>query len=165
MNPGVGRRPSILTTYRSAFARMDSAASPLPRPLGLRILLGVAVATVVLGGAVLVLTAVGLGHADVRGMRLTGALRLGFLGGLAAAVAGAAAAAVGLARGRRGGAALLAAVWPVFALVCLTLDRLTPAPGPGRPLAFYVLALGLVPAAVTLWLARVGHGLPTRSAG
>jgi hypothetical protein len=104
----------------------------------------------------LVLTAVGLGHADVRGVRLTGALRLGFLGGLALAVAGAAAAAAGLARGRRWGAGLLAAVWPSFALVCLALDRVTPAAGAGRPLAFYVV-LGLLPAAVTLGLARLGR--------
>jgi hypothetical protein len=119
--------------------------SPAPHPLGTRVLHAVALATVVLGGAVLVLTAVGVGHADVRGLRLTGALRLGFLGGLALAVAGAAVAAAGLARGRRWGAGLLAVVWPSFALVCLALDRATPAPGPGRPLAFYVVAIGLLP--------------------
>jgi hypothetical protein len=139
--------------------------SPSPRPLGARVLLAVALAAVLLGGAVLVLTAAGLGHADVRGLRLTGALRLGFLGGLALAVGGAAAAAAGLARGRPWGAGLLAAVWPGFALVCLALDRATPAPGAGRPLAFYVGALGLLPAAVTLGLARLGRPPAERRAG
>jgi hypothetical protein len=139
--------------------------SPAPRPLGARVLHAVALATVVLGGAVLVLTAVGLGQADVRGLRLTGALRLGFLGGLALAVAGAAVAAAGLARGRWWGAGLLAGVWPSFALVCLALDRATPAPGPGRPLAFYLVALGLLPAAVTLGLARLGRPRAERRSG
>jgi hypothetical protein len=142
-----------------------SLRPPAARPLGARILHVVALATVVLGGAVLVLTAVGLGHADVRGLRLTGALRLGFLGGLALAVAGAAVAAAGLARGRRWGAGLLAVVWPSFALVCLALDRLTPAPGPGRALAFYVVAIGLLPAAVTLGLARLGRPPAERRSG
>jgi hypothetical protein len=142
-----------------------SLRPPAARPLGARILHVVALATVVLGGAVLVLTAVGVGHADVRGLRLTGALRLGFLGGLALAVAGAAVAAAGLARGRRGGAGLLAVVWPSFALVCLALDRATPAPGPGRPLAFYVVAIGLLPAAVTLGLARLGRPPAERRSG
>jgi hypothetical protein len=145
---------------------MRSAHRPSdPRPLGVRVLLGVALATAVLGGAVLVLTGLGLGYADVRGLRLTGALRLGFLGGLAVAVGGAAVAAAGLARGRQWGAGLLAAVWPSFALVCLALDRVTPAPGAGRPLAFYVVGLGLLPSAVTLGLARLGRPSDERRAG
>jgi hypothetical protein len=38
--------------------------------------------------------------------------------------------------------------------VCLALDRTVPAPGPGRPLAFYLVAIGLLPAALTVLLGR-----------
>jgi hypothetical protein len=118
------------------------------------VLLLAAALVALLGGAVLVLTAVGVGHADVRGLRLTGGLRLGFLAGLGVAVAGTATATVGLYRRRFWGVLVLAAVWPAFALVCLALDRITPAPGPGRPLAFYLVTIGLAPALLTLLLGR-----------
>jgi hypothetical protein len=123
-------------------------------PLRVRILLAVVACATLLGGAVVVLTALGLGHADVRGVRLTGALRLGFLGGLGLAVVGAAAGTVGLYRRRRWAVALLTAVWPTLALVCLTLDRLAPAPGAGRPLVFYLVGVGLAPALATWALGR-----------
>lgn len=112
--------------------------SPTPRgrPLRLRALLAAAAVLALLGGVVLVLTALGYGHADVRGLRLTDGLRLAFLAGLGAAVAGAGAAAVGLYRERRWAVPLFAAVWPAVALGSLALDRVAPAPGPGRPLAF-----------------------------
>jgi hypothetical protein len=142
-------------------------AEPARRPLGARVLLVVAAATTVLGALVLVLTAVGVGHADVRGQRLEGALRAAFLVGLAVAVAGAGAAAVGLYRRRGWAVGLLAAVWPTFALVCLALDRAAPAPGPGRPLAFYLVAIGLLPAALTVLLgrgARAQRGAPADAA-
>ena len=119
-------------------------------------LLGVAALVSLLGGAVLVLTALGFGHADVRGLRLTGSLRLGFLAGLGLATAGTITASVGLYRRRSWAVPLLAAVWPAFALVCLALDRTAPAPGPGRPLTFYLVVIGLAPAAVTLLLGRHG---------
>ncbi|HZF68723.1 MAG TPA: hypothetical protein VEZ47_11840 [Gemmatirosa sp.] len=135
------------------------------RPLRLRILLVVAVLVSVLGGAVFVLTALGLGHADVRGLRLTGGLRLGFLAGLGVAVASTATASVGLHRSRAWAVPLLAAVWPAFALVCLGLDRITPAPGPGRPLAFYLVTIGLAPALVTLLLGRHGSTRAARAGG
>jgi len=99
-------------------------------------------------------TALGFAHADVRGYRLTGALEGLFLAGLAAAVLGACVAAVGLSRRRRWAVPVLAAIWPVFALVCLALDRITPAPGTGRPLWFYLIAVGLLPVAATLLLGR-----------
>jgi peptidoglycan/LPS O-acetylase OafA/YrhL len=124
------------------------------RPLREQVLLIIAVLVSLIGGAVLVLTALGYGHADVRGLRLTGGLRLGFLAGLGVAVAGTGAAALGLFQRRRWAVPLLAAVWPAFALVCLALDRLTPAPGPGRPLAFYLIGVGLVPAVLTLLLGQ-----------
>ena len=130
----------------------SDAPTAARRPLGLRVLLAVAALVSLLGGAVLVLTALGFGHADVRGLRLTGGLRLGFLAGLGAAVAGTSAATAGLRRRRPWAVPLLAAVWPAFALVCLALDRLAPAPGPGRPLSFYVVTIGLGPALVTLLL-------------
>ena len=129
-------------------------AGPARRPLGARVLLAVAVAATVLGALVLVLTAIGVGHADVRGLRLQGALRTAFLLGLGVAVAGTGAAAVGLHRRRAWAVGLLAAVWPTFALVCLALDRTAPAPGPGRPLAYYLVAIGLLPAALTVLLGR-----------
>ena len=125
-------------------------------PAGQRVLLAVAVVVTLLGGAVLVLTALGLGHADVRGVRLTGALRLAFLAGLGMAVVGTGLGALGIVRRRSWAVALLAAVGPAFALVCLALDRLTPAPGAGRPLAFYVLGVGLAPALATWALGRQG---------
>lgn len=124
------------------------------RPFARSILLYIAVIVSLLAGSVLVLTALGFGHADVRGLRLTGGLRFGFLAGLGVAVAGTMTAAVGLYRDRPWAVPLLASVWPVFALVCLALDRLTPAPGPGRPLAFYLVMIGLAPALVTLLLGR-----------
>jgi hypothetical protein len=136
-----------------------------PRPLRLWVLLLAAALVSLLGGAVLVLTALGVGHADVRGLRLTGGLRLGFLGGLGVAVAGTGAAAVALYRRRFWGVLLLAAVWPAFALVCLALDRITPAPGPGRPLTFYLVTIGLAPALLTLLLGRRGHTHDARAAG
>ncbi len=40
------------------------------------------------------------------------------------------------------------------ALVCLALDRLTPAPGAGRPLAFYLVGVGLAPALAIVALGR-----------
>lgn len=123
------------------------------RPLRLSALLLGAALVALLGSAVLVLTALGYGHVDVRGVRLTGQLRLGFLGGLGLAVAGAGTAAVGLYRQRAWAVPLLAGTWPTFALVCLALDRLAPAPGAGRPIAFYLL-VGLAPALVTLLLGR-----------
>lgn len=122
------------------------------RPLRLRVLIAAAAIITLLGGAVFLLTALGYGHADVRGVRLTGGFRLTFLAGLGMAVCGTCAGAVGLYRQRRWAVPLLAAVWPAFALVCLALDRMTPAPGPGRPLAFYLLGVGLAPAIVTLLL-------------
>lgn len=124
------------------------------RPLRVWLLLGIAVLASLLGGLVFLLTALGIGHADVRGLRLTGGLRLGFLVGLGAAVAGASIASVGLYRRRRWAVPLLAGMWPAFALVCLTLDRVTPAPGPGRPLTFYGVTIGLAPALLTLLLGR-----------
>jgi hypothetical protein len=127
-------------------------STPENRPVRLRVLFAAAALVFLLGGTVLLLTALGFGHADVRGLRLTGALRMTFLAGLGLAVAGTGAATVGLYRQRRWAAPLLAAVWPAFALVCLTLDRITPAPGPGRPLAFYLLGIGLAPAIITLLL-------------
>jgi hypothetical protein len=122
------------------------------RPVRLRVLIAVTALVSLLGGAVFVLTALGYGHADVRGVRLTGGLRLGFLAGLGVTVAGTTAAAIGLYRERGWAIPLLVAVWPTFALVCLALDRITPAPGPGRPLAFYLVAVGLVPALLTMLL-------------
>jgi hypothetical protein len=127
-----------------------NTSTPEGRPLRVRLLFAAAALVSLLGGTVFLLTALGFGHADVRGLRLTGALRMMFLVGLGLAVAGTCAATVGLYRQRRWAAPLLAAVWPAFALVCLTLDRITPAPGPGRPLAFYLLGIGLAPAIVTL---------------
>jgi hypothetical protein len=118
------------------------------------VLITAAVLVSLLGGAVFVLTALGYGHADVRGLRLTGGLRMTFLAGLGLAVAGTCVATVGLYRQRSWAAPLLAAVWPAFALVCLALDRLTPAPGPGRPLAFYLIGVGLVPAVLILLLGQ-----------
>jgi hypothetical protein len=109
------------------------------------VLLGVAALVSLLGGAVLVLTALGFGS-----------LRLGFLAGLGLATAGTITASVGLYRRRSWAVPLLAAVWPAFALVCLALDRTAPAPGPGRPLTFYLVVIGLAPAAVTLLLGRHG---------
>jgi hypothetical protein len=169
VNFGLSRRKIVVCPSRANLHSMNSAAVPSASlPLGRRVLLGVALATVILGGAVLVLTAAGLGHADVRGMRLTGGLRLGFLGGLAVAVLGAATAGMGLVRRRRWAVGLLAAVWPTFALVCLALDRVTPAPGPGRPLTFYLGALGVLPAAATVLLGRsgrtAGHTAPANEA-
>ena len=135
------------------FPSMPSA----PRPLGARLLFVLALLAAALGGFVLLLTALGLGHADVRGVRLTGPWRWAFLAGLAAAVAGAAAGALGLRRGRPWAVGVLAATGPVFGLVCLALDRLVPAPGAGRPLAFYLLGVGLLPALATLLMARLGR--------
>lgn len=128
-----------------------------PRPFGARLLVGLALLAALLGGLVLVLTALGLGHADVRGLRLTGPWRSAFLTGLGLAVAGCVAGALGLRRARPWGVGVLAAVGPGFGLVCLALDRLVPAPGPGRPLAFYLLGVGLVPAALILLVARLGR--------
>jgi peptidoglycan/LPS O-acetylase OafA/YrhL len=125
-------------------------------PIGTQILLLVAGTAAFVGGTILVATALGFGQADVRGMRLEGGLERLFLGGLAVAVAGALAAALGLARRRRWAAGLLAAVWPAFALVCLALDRMAPAPGEGRSLLFYLVGIGLIPAVLTLMIGRIG---------
>jgi hypothetical protein len=126
----------------------------LPRSPGIRILLVAAVAASVIGGFVFVTTAMGLGHADVRGLRLQGTLEALFLAGVGISAAGAAAAAAGLRRGRRWAVVLFAAVWPFFAIVCLALDRMAPVAGPGRPLAFYLLWIGLLPAGLVLLLGR-----------
>lgn len=119
-----------------------------------RLLLAASAAVALLGTLVLLLTALGLGHADVRGVVLRGPLRLLFLAGLLVAVLGAATAHVGLRRRRPWAVIVLAAVGPAFALTCLALDRLSPAPGAGRPLAFYLLGVGLLPAAMVLLLGR-----------
>lgn len=135
---------------------------PVSLSVGTWILLVVAFSTSLVGGFVLIATALGFGHADVRGVPLEGGFNLLFLGGLAVAVAGAAAAAVGLVRRSDWAVGLLAAVWPSFALVCLLLDRIAPAPGPGRPLAFYLLGIGLVPAVLTLLLGCFSARFNTR---
>ncbi len=135
-----------------------------PRPLGARLLVALALLAAIFGGLVLALTALGFGHADVRGLRLTGGWRLAFLAGLGLAVAGCVAGAVGLRRARPWGVGVLAAVGPVVGLVCLALDRLVPAPGVGRPLGFYLLGVGLLPATLTLLLARVGRRTNARGA-
>jgi hypothetical protein len=129
-----------------------------PLTVGTRVLVGVAAAAAVLGGVMLVLTLVGMGQFDVRGLPLRGSLLATLLGGLALAVVGAAVAAAGLCRRARWAVALLAAVWPGFALLCLTIDRMSPAPGPGRSLAFYLVGIGLLPAAATLLLGRGARG-------
>jgi hypothetical protein len=129
---------------------------PAARSVGTWFLLLVAITASLLGGFILLATALGFGHADVRGVPLEGGFELLFLAGLGVAVALAGAAAVGFVRRRRWAVGLLAAAWPSFALVCLVLDRIAPAPGPGRPLAFYILGIGLLPAAITLLLGRVG---------
>ncbi len=137
---------------------------PTPRPLGARLLVALAFLAATLGGLVLVLTALGFGHADVRGLRLTGGWRLAFLAGLGVAVAGCVAGAVGVRRARPWGVGVLAAVGPLVGLGGLALDRLVPAPGAGRPLAFYLLGVGLLPAALTLLLARAGRRAGARGA-
>jgi hypothetical protein len=116
----------------------------------------VALLAATLGGIVVGLTAVGIGQADVRGLPLRGALRLAFLTGGGLAVVAAAVAGAALRRGRVWGVRVLAAVPPFLALVCLGLDRASPAPGAGRPLAFYVLGVGLLPAVLILVSARTG---------
>src|SRR5688572_17737002 len=121
------------------------------------VLLLLAVLVSAIGAFVGITTALGLAHADVRGHRLTGAPEGLFLAGLAAAVLGASAAAIGVWRRRAWGVPALAAIWPAFAIVCLVLDRITPAPGPGRPLWFYLIAVGLIPAAATVLLGRGQH--------
>ena len=116
------------------------------------VLLLVAALIVAIATFVVITTALGFAHADVRGHRLTGALEALFLTGLAIAVLTASAAAFGLWHRRAWSVYALAATWPAFALICLVLDRITPAPGPGRPWWFY-LAVGLLPAVVTVLLA------------
>jgi hypothetical protein len=118
------------------------------------VLLFLAVLLAVIAAFVAFTTALGFAHADVRGHRLTGALEILFLAGLSGAALGAGAAAIGLWRRRAWAVPALAAIWPAFALVCLVLDRITPASGTGRPLWFYLIIVALVPAAATVLIGR-----------
>lgn len=118
------------------------------------VLLFLAVLLAVIAAFVAFTTALGFAHADVRGHRLTGALEILFLAGLSGAALGAGAAAIGLWRRRAWAVPALAAIWPAFALVCLVLDRITPASGAGRPLWFYLIIVALVPAAATVLIGR-----------
>jgi hypothetical protein len=122
-----------------------------------RVLRAAALVAATLGGIVVGLTAVRIGQADVRGLPLRGALRLVFLTAGGLAVVAVAVAAAALRRRRVWGVRVLAAVPPFLALVCLGLDRASPAPGARRPLAFYVLGVGLLPAVLVRVLARTGR--------
>lgn len=149
------RRPSRRRTR--TYGWNDVAPSAADLPPRLCVLRAATLLAATLGGIIVGLTAVGIGQADVRGLPLRGALRLAFLtaGGLpvvATAVAGAA-----LRPGRVWGVRVLTAVPPFLALVCLGLDGASPAPGAGRPLAFYVLGVGLLPTALIHVLARTGR--------
>lgn len=118
------------------------------------ILLSIAILLAAIAAFVGITTGLGFAHADVRGHRLTGGLEGLFLAALAVAVVGSSAATIGLWRRRAWAVPALAAIWPVFAGVCLVLDRVTPVPGPGRPLWFYLIAVGLLPAAATILIGR-----------
>lgn len=118
------------------------------------VLLFLAVLVAAIAAFVGISTALGIAHADVRGHRLTGVLEGLFIAGLAIVLLGAIAAVIGLWRRRAWAIPSLAAIWPAFALICLALDRITPASGPGRPLWFYLIAVGLLPAAATVLLGR-----------
>jgi hypothetical protein len=132
-------------------------STPIPKTRSSRslytlVLLFIAILLTVIAAFVGITTALGFAHADVRGHRLTGALEGLFLAALAVAALGGGAATIGLWRRRAWAVPALAAIWPGFAIVCLVLDRVTPVPGPGRPLWFYLVAIGLLPAAATVLL-------------
>ena len=146
----------------------DVPGSMRSRSVTTYVLLFLAVLVAAIAAFVGISTALGIAHADVRGHRLTGALEGLFIAGLAIVLLGAIAAIIGFWRRRAWAISSLAAIWPAFAVICLALDRIAPASGPGRPLWFYLIAVGLLPAAATILLGRgqrtderTGDFLPT----
>lgn len=133
------------------------------RSLATLVLLFIAATISALAAFVGITTALGFAHADVRGHRLTGDLEGLFLAGLSVVVLGSGAAAVGLWRQRGWAVPAFAAVWPAFAVVSLALDRITPVPGPGRPLWFYLIVVGLLPATAVALLGRYGARMNARA--
>ncbi len=125
-----------------------------PRSTATLVLIFLATIVAALAAFVGITTALGFAHADVRGQRLTGGLEGLFLAGIFVVVLGSGAAAIGFWPQRVWSVPALAAVWPVFALVSLVLDRIAPASGPGRPLWFYLIVVGVLPATAVVLIGR-----------
>ena len=152
---GVSRLPGVVVNFTRVFR--VSTFGPRHRrsrsPATL-VLLSLAVIVAALAAFVGITTALGFAHADVRGHRLTGSLEGLLLAGLSVVVLGSGAAAIGFWRQLVWSVPAFAAVWPAFALVSLVLDRITPVSGPGRPLWFYLIVVGTLPATAVVLLGR-----------